>query len=146
MTSDTLCDPPHMSGLFTWLVDHLVTRHRQRVEVHLRVHTAVLTTPTAEPHLCHFLNVWNASPERSVQITHIWIEAPGGVTVTVVNPMRPLPVVVQPEQQWETFVPVASVPRGTDVEHAARAKLASGEVIESVPRGEDVPPAGMIPG
>ena len=130
-----------MSSLITWVADHLLARHRQRVQVHLRVHTAMLqTTP---PVACHFLNLWNASPERRVQVTHVWIEPSGGGHVSVQT--RPLPATVEPQHQWETYVPVSAVPPGTDVEHSARVKLASGDVIESVPRGDDVPPAGAIP-
>jgi hypothetical protein len=36
-------------------------------------------------------------------------------------------------------------PAGTDVEHAARAKLSDGRGVESVLRGTDDPPTGAVP-
>jgi hypothetical protein len=61
-----------VSSLVTWIADHLIKRHEQRVDVRLRVHSAILITDPQQPE-CYFLNVWNASPERAVSVTHVWI-------------------------------------------------------------------------
>jgi hypothetical protein len=135
-----------MSNLVTWALDHLFARRRQRTEVHLRVHRALLTIregrPLQRPIDCYFLNVWNASPEKSVQVTHVYVVAADGTHVAVLT--KPLPVLIGPMQEWETWIEVADVPSGTAVEDAARARLSDGSIIESVPR-TDVPPAGAVP-
>ncbi len=134
-----------MSSLVTWFADRLLDRRRKRTEVHLRVHRAVLTIlngqPLAQPLDAYFLNVWNASPEQTVQVTHVYIETPGGQLGVLV---KPLPVTIAPRHEWETWLPVGSVPAGVDVEHAARARIGDGTIIESVPR-VDVPTSGAVP-
>lgn len=93
---------------------------------------------------CYFLNIYNASPEREVTITHIWLDSSPRVQVLT----KPLPVRVLPRHQWETFVEAAVVPGNLsddDVFTLGRCQLADGTIIESVKR-EDVPPAGFVPG
>lgn len=90
---------------------------------------------------CYFLNVLNGSPERTVTVTHVWIEGEPHVAVMT----RPLPATIPPDQQWETWIRVDAVPQGTVVERAGRAQLADGNVIRAEPR-TDVPPAGYVPG
>jgi hypothetical protein len=135
-----------MSSLITWAVDHVLAGRRRRTEVHLRVHRAYLNVvdgrPLSRPVECYFLNVWNASPETSVQVTHVYVEAIDGSHVAVLT--KPLPVTIEPRREWETLVEAVSVPTGTDVERSSRARLSDGSIIESVPR-TDVPPAGAIP-
>ena len=90
----------------------------------------------------YFINVWNASPVRSVGVTHVWIAT---VPETPVLTRRP-PALLEPDAQWETWIEVDRLPAGlTDVEHLARVKLTNDAVVESVPR-EDVPVAGYVPG
>jgi hypothetical protein len=136
-----------MSSLIAWAADHLLKRREQRIEVHLRIHRAnlhVLNGQPIRPTDCYFLNLWNASPERPVQVTHLWIETPGG-HLSVLT--RPLPVTIAQQHQWETWIEVGQIPASTDVERDARAKLADGRVIESEPRNpSDSPPAGAVPG
>ena len=90
----------------------------------------------------YFINVLNASPERSVTITHVWLETAVKMAVST----KPLPATVPPGQQWETWIETRELPPGTvDVEQLARVALADDTVIASVPR-EGVPPAGFVPG
>jgi hypothetical protein len=91
---------------------------------------------------CHFLNVLNASPEKAVQVTHVWVESPMGAHVSVLA--KPLPVVVEPGREWETWIETAHVPAGVVVEASAFVRLSDGSVIGSEAR-VDVPPAGAVP-
>jgi hypothetical protein len=126
-------------GLVDWIADRLLELRRRRVSVHLRIHRAAFVGRPASD--AWFLNIWNASPERSVQVTHVWIESSAGHIPALA---KPLPAVIDPDRQWETWIEVARVP-DRDVFHAGRAQLADGTVISSGPR-DDVPPAGMVPG
>jgi hypothetical protein len=134
-----------MSSALTWLADKFLDQRRRRTDVRLRVHRARLTIlhgrPLATPVDAYFLNVWNASPERQVQVTHLYVETPDG-QISVLT--KPLPQTITAEHQWETWLPVAHVPAGVDVVEAARATLSTGAVIESEPR-LDVPASGAVP-
>jgi hypothetical protein len=123
-----------------WIADRLLEIRRRRVDIELRVHRAAFLADSDVE--AWFLNIWNASPEASVQVTHVWIEASTGDIPALV---KRLPVVIEPNRQWETWIEVGQVPAETDALRAARAQLADGTVIKSVPR-KDVPPAGMVPG
>ena len=129
-----------MTSIITWALDHVFARHRRRIDVRLRVHRAYVTNHPQQPE-CYFLNLFNASPERPVTITHVWIETDPSVPVMT----KPLPVRIESGAQWETFVPVASVPQDAEVECLGRAMLADGTVLKSSPR-TNVPPAGFVPG
>ena len=90
----------------------------------------------------YFINVWNASPVRSVGVTHVWIATAPETPVMTRQP----PALLAPDAQWETWIEVDQLPEGAnDVEYLARVKLTNGSVVESVPR-EDVPAAGYVPG
>lgn len=107
----------------------------------MRIHRAGLLLADGQRADAYFLNVFNASPERDVQVTHVWIETEPKVVVMT----KPLPVDVKAGRQWETFVEVAALPAGaTGIERLGRVQLADGKVVESVAR-ENVPPAGAIP-
>jgi len=86
----------------TWLIDFLDRLRQRRVEVHLRVHRAEFVT-APERGECYFLNVFNASPERAVTVTHVWIESEPATHAIV----KPLPARIEPGAQWETWVVVA---------------------------------------
>jgi hypothetical protein len=68
--------------------------------------TISTTPPIAGDALeCYFINVWNASPERDVTVTHVWLETQPQVQVMT----KPLPARIAPHARWETFVPVENV-------------------------------------
>jgi hypothetical protein len=129
----------------TWIADKVIDRRRKRTETHLRVHRAFLTILNgqllAPPVEAYFLNVWNASPEQPVQITHVYVETPTG-QLSVLT--KALPVTVPALHEWETWLPVANVPQDVDVTQASRARLSNGTVVESVER-HDVPSGGAVP-
>jgi hypothetical protein len=112
-----------VSSLITWVADRLLKRHDERIEVHLQVHRAdlhLLNGKRVPPTECFFLNVWNASAERRVQVTHIWIEIEGSQMHVLA---RPLPATIEPQHQWETWVEADSLPSGLDVERSCRRSL-----------------------
>jgi hypothetical protein len=126
--------------MLTWLVDFLDRRRQRRVETHLRVHRAWLASP--EQGECYFLNVQNASPEREVTVTHVWIASEPPVEAMA----KELPARIKPGDQWETWIPVDRVPATAEsVERLGRAQLGDDNVLKSVPRTE-VPSAGYVPG
>src|SRR5262245_19332947 len=59
---------PCRPSLVTWFFDYVDRLRQRRVEVHLRVHRAWFVSPPGLE--CYFLNIWNASPERAVTVTH----------------------------------------------------------------------------
>jgi hypothetical protein len=90
----------------------------------------------------YFLNVQNASPEREITVTHVWIATEPPVHAVA----RQLPAQIKPGAQWETWIPVNDVPAGTEnVERLGRARLGNDTELKSVPR-TDVPPVGYVPG
>ena len=140
----------------TWLIDFVDRWRQRRVDVHLRVHRAwfvsapesfrsprgVLASDPVSRGECYFLNVQNASPEREVTVTHVWIASEPSVHAVA----RPLPARLAPGAQWETRIPVEDVPSDAqNVERPGRARLGDDTEIRSVPRA-DVPAAGYVPG
>ena len=115
---------------------------RSLQDVQVRVHEAVLLSDPRKPS-CYFVNVLNASPEREIQVTHVWFEIDPQTQKHVLT--RP-PGRVAARSQWETWIEAAELPFTlTRPERLARVKLGDGSVIHSQPR-EDVPAAGFVPG
>ena len=109
----------------------------------VRVHEALLVTAPGQPP-CYFLNVWNASPEREVTVTHTWFATDS--PLHFVNASRPLPARIAPRDQWETWIPTAELKATTpEVYGLGRVQLADDSVISSVER-TNVPGAGTVPG
>lgn len=110
--------------------------------VKVRVHKAYLR-PNNVP--CYFVNVTNMSLKRHAEVTHIWFECDG--KVNVINPMRPLPKRLRPEESWETWIEVDKLPSslGDTVYTLARVRLSNGSTLKSQ-LNKDVPSEGYIPG
>lgn len=94
---------------------------------------------------CYFVRVINSSPFRKAVLTEVWFDA--GFRIPVINGERPLPKVLPPEEMWETWIPVNSLPPQIRAQATtlARAKLSDGTIIASVPT-PDVSPAGFVAG
>lgn len=110
----------------------------------LRVHRAFFA---GRPMEYYFVNAVNLSPSRTLEITHVWYEGEGGEHIPVLPPSRTLPIRLESEQSWETWMPVADVPEGAreDAYSRFRARLSTGEVFSSQPNS-DVPPSGLVAG
>ena len=114
---------------------------RRRVQV--LVHQAVFD---GGPH-CFFVNIANLSKDREVEITHVWFDC--SHQIAVLQPSRPLPKRLKPEESWETWIEFSRIPstvRETESVYAlARVRLSSGRVIRSK-ENVNVPHVGTVPG
>lgn len=94
---------------------------------------------------CYFINVTNLSLKRDAVITHVWMENEG--QLPILNPHRPLPKRLRPEETWETWIDVAQLPISikTDAFGLARVRLSNSRIIKSK-KNNNVPIAGDVPG
>jgi hypothetical protein len=92
---------------------------------------------------CFFIKVTNLSPQREVEVTHIWFAT--DPEKHLMNFERPFPVRLRLDETFETWIPVSEVPPGVDRERRVRVALSSGEVFRSR-LNENVPPVGFIAG
>ena len=90
---------------------------------------------------CFFVNLTNLSSTHHLEVTDVWFQ--GDCQVSVLQPLRPLPVRLEPQQSWETWIPVADVPPIVLPEALtlARVRLSNGAVVRSKPN-IDVPNYG----
>lgn len=110
--------------------------------VRVTVHTGYLP-PSPEKFV--FVNVVNKSPRREIEIVAVWFE--GKRQIPALEPTRPLPKRLRPDQLWETWVGydvVKEIP-ARHLYNAARVRLSTGNVIYSI-RNRTVPPAGTPAG
>jgi len=110
--------------------------------VKVQCHRAILLPNISE---CYFINVRNASPQRDIEVTHVWIAAASDIHV--VNPVRPLPRRLKPDESWETWIELCKLPANIR-ENAyclARVRLSNNKVLKSK-MNISVPGAGFIPG
>jgi len=109
-------------------------------QVQIRVHTAFFEN---SPTRCYFINVVNTSSGDNVELTHVWFE--GSKRVDVLEPCRPLPTMLKPQQSWETWIAVSEIPPDHEVFKSFRVRTSTGEILESE-KNRNVPPAGFVPG
>lgn len=94
-----------------------------------------------------FVKVTNTSLSRDVELTHVWFELADGTQLAALEPDRPLPVRLKPQQVWETWVADESfdVAVPSDVAARARVRLADGRTVKG--RADPtVPHAGHVAG
>jgi len=94
---------------------------------------------------CYFITVTNRSPVRDVEITHVWFDS--APQVPVINPERPLPKRLRPDEPWATWIEAETLPQGLGdrVFTLARVRLSTGRTMKSR-LNRRVPPVGEIPG
>jgi hypothetical protein len=99
----------------------------------------------SKPEEYFFVNLTNRSSTRDLEVTHMWFQTDR--QIQILQPERPLPVRLKPDQSWETWLPVAALPQTflPDALTLARARLSSGAVVTSKPN-ENVPDYGPVPG
>jgi hypothetical protein len=90
----------------------------------------------------YYITVTNASRDRDIVVTHVWIDSRPPVHVHDDD----LPRRLRYGDVWETYVSVDEIPEGTpDVEWLARCAITPDDkVIKSRPR-PNVPPYGAVP-
>jgi hypothetical protein len=123
-------------GPFKLAWDMLVDRARGKLVVHVRVHHGYLDGKPA-----FFINVQNQSPQRSAQVTHVWLEATPPVPVLTKPPRT-----IEPNTEWETFIleKDAATNSLTTIVDLTRVRL-SGEHVLRAEMRTSAPPAGHIP-
>jgi hypothetical protein len=116
------------------VADKLLGWRQQRRKVGVRVHGSAVFTdvnqsmpvtgwagpPSATPY--YFVKVTNEGL-RDVVVTHVWGD--GQPRVDVLDPQRPLPTRLRPEQQWE-----APIPPGGDSPHPRAPLCGAGAAVQ----------------
>ena len=127
------------SGTTTIPASQAVPDNQRRLR--LTVHRAVFQHNNL---LCYFINVTNLS-ERELEITHVWFDCKP--QVHALQPDRPLPKRLKPDETWETWIEAHRLPAWVhkDPYHLTRARLSTGAVVESQ-KNESVPDQGYVPG
>jgi hypothetical protein len=95
---------------------------------------------------CFYLNVTNLSSVKEIEITHLFF-INENKQIPIIQPDRPLPKRLKPDETWETWIRVSQIPsKIVDKPYRkARVRLSTGKVIKSrFNRG--VPHFGEIPG
>jgi hypothetical protein len=124
--------------------------HQSRRKVKLTIHRADLARTHAfvgddvigSRTDSYFITVKNASRDRDIVVTHIWIETEPPVHIQD----SALPVRLQYSAPWETSIPVKNVPDDPGkVPWLVRCQLSPDDkVVKSKPR-ENVPVFGNVP-
>lgn len=112
--------------------------------IKIRVHRAFFIRSTTE---YYFINIINVSPARLLEVTHVWYEDDKNNYVLVAQPSRKLPVRLDLDQPWETWIAVNELPIDNR-EHAYQsfyARISTGDVFKSE-ANLNVPPRGTVPG
>jgi hypothetical protein len=124
------------------ILDAILPAFFNRRRLRVRVHRAYLVGSDQE---CFFVNLTNRSSTRHLEVTHLWFQTDH--QIPVLQPKRPLPVRLKPDQSWETWIPVASLPQAflPEALTLARARLSSGAVFTSKPN-TNVPDYGSVAG
>ncbi len=105
------------------------------------VHFAALSS--GEP--CVFVNVTNRSSKTDIEVTHVGFQTKPATPV--LNPDRPLPKRLRPDESWETWLPVTRLPLSelARVPWLGRVRLSTGRTIRTR-ENRSVPEAGFVPG
>jgi len=92
-----------------------------------------------------FINAWNQSRRRDLEITHVWFDC--GRPIPVTQPPAELPRKLKRGQSCETWINVNEIPSDfrDHVYTLARVRLTTGAIIKSA-GNEDVPGSGNVPG
>lgn len=124
-------------------------RHQSRRKVRLTVHRAfevVGFDGAKKPILGRenfYVTVTNASRDRDIGVTHVWLD-----TKPPVHVLDPdLPKRLRYSARWETIIPVTEVPADSldKVPWLARCHLSPDDkTVKSKPR-RNVPPIGIVP-
>lgn len=124
--------------LLELIAPEILMRRRLRFTVH---RAAFL--PSGRP--AFFLNATNLSKDREIELTHVWLAS--SPPIPALQPERPLPRRLKPDETWETWIYADAVPIALhdSVVDLARARLSTGKQLRAKPN-IDVPPIGVVPG
>ena len=128
-----------------WIGDQLRGVNQRRRKVLVQTHTACHLSSNGQPGSPpeYSIKIANLSPDREIEITHIWFET--GPPFHLLNDQRPLPARLKLDQTYETWVPVFGLPTTEHPERAVRVRLSSGKVVKGR-LNKHVPLVGYIAG
>lgn len=138
-----LRDPIYREGVASALAEGSGVPETSDRIVKVRTHRAHFIGESAES---YFVNITNLSPKRVVEVTHVWYED-SDTNIPVEQPARKLPVRLELDESWETWIPVAALPSDEAAEayDSFRVRISSGVVFSSE-RNTTVPLTGTVPG
>jgi hypothetical protein len=115
-----------------------------RRKIRFTVHRAYFLAVGVE---CFFLNVTNLSSKKEIEITHVYFQNEDGNQIPVIQPDRPLPKRLRPDETWETWIRVELLPVNLlpDPFKKARLRLSTGKTFRSR-YNKNVPQTGEVPG
>lgn len=127
-----------LSNLFEFFLSLIKSRRRLR----LLVHRGFFSDSYTE---YYFIKVTNLSLNREIVITSVWVDC--NPNFYVMDPDRPLPLRLKPDDIWETWVKVDSLPREVreNAFNLVRVKISTGKVFKSK-QNKDVPEKGYVAG
>jgi hypothetical protein len=127
-----------LEKLIDLIAPELLVRRRLRFTVH-----RAAFIPTGRQ--AFFLNATNLSKDREIELTHVWLAS--SPPISALQPERPLPKRLKPDETWETWIYADAVPIRLHeaVVNLARARLSTGKQVRAKPN-VDVPPVGVVPG
>ena len=110
----------------------------------LRVHRAMFVESMIK---CYFVNLINLSSNRSLEVTHVWYEDEEKHFISLIHPSRLLPVRLELDQSWETWIAVENLPRAirNNAYQNFRARISTGAIFKSE-ANPNVPPYGTVSG
>ena len=131
-----------LGGVLEKLVDLIAPELLVRRRLRFTVHRAAFVTTGRE---AFFLNATNLSKDREIELTHVWLAS--SPPIPALQPERPLPKRLKPDETWETWIYADAVPSDLhhDVVNLARARLSTGKQV-TAKLNADVPPTGTVPG
>lgn len=137
-----LIDPRQRYQSAAELLGELDQLAAQPIEVSIKSHYARFDGTNI---IALFVNATNLSSTSATVITHVWLDF--ATQIQVDNPDRRLPIRLEPQDTWETWIELARIPTDlVDGSHSAvRVRLSDGRVLTST-FNKDVPMSGDVPG
>jgi len=124
------------------LIDVVAPQLLVRRRVRFTVHRAAFSNSGRE---AFFMNATNLSKDRDIELTHVWLAS--SPPIAAIQPERPLPKRLKPDETWETWIYADQIPPHLheSIVTLARARLSTGKQMKAS-ANVDVPPIGTVPG
>ena len=121
--------------------EKLQSRRKLRVLVHRAYFLSATGAPVGDEQF--FIKVTNLSRDRDLEISHVWFAT--DPQVHVLNPARTMPARLRPDETFETWISVGSLPDVPEPEWLVRVLMSNGVEVESRPNWA-VPSKGYVAG
>jgi hypothetical protein len=124
------------------LLDIVWNMFIERRQIRVRSHMASFEG-SVDPFV--FITITNVSRSRALEVTHVYVDTEPQVSATPAQ--RPLPVRLEPDATWETWIPLSEIPQAevSSVHDRGRVRLSTGRVAKSK-HDSSVPESGWVPG